>query len=86
MLTSVDNSGIRLNWTFDCLDRRDFESLLNFALNDWICGNLGEGGGLDVGICSMRETRSVCKGRKNNSLQVTLKCSPMTDVIVSLEP
>jgi len=26
------------------------------------------------------------KGRKNNILQVTLKCSPMTDVIVSLEP
>lgn len=59
MLTSVDNSGIRLNWMFDCLDRRDFESLFNFALNDWICGNLGEGGGLDVGICSIREMRSV---------------------------
>jgi hypothetical protein len=52
VLTSVDNSGIRLNWMFDCLDRRDFENLFNFALNDWVCGNLGEGGGLDVGICS----------------------------------
>lgn len=68
MLTSVDNSGIRLNWMFGCLDRRDFDVLFNFALNDWICGNLGEGGGLDVGICSVRETPSVCKGKEEQYL------------------
>lgn len=68
VLTSVDNSGIRLSWMFDCLDRRDFESLFNFALNDWICGNLGERGGLDIGIFSIRETPSVCEGEEEQYL------------------
>ncbi len=58
LLTSVDNGGIRQDWMFDCLDRRNLMSLFNLALNDCVCGNLGKRGGLDVGIYSIREAPS----------------------------
>jgi hypothetical protein len=86
MLTSVDNGGIRLNRVLNCLNRRNFVNLFCLALKNGRCSNLGEGSGLYVGIYSKCERHPDTKERKGIILQVMLKASPMTDVIVSLEP